>query len=465
MSDLAKKIPIVAGHCLALMRQDYQARQMRSEAQIPEGPGCLETVFQKPDVLIERNGTSAIISIKGAIAFDYGVWNYLMGDVPTSQVTAAISQVAADEAIEKVLIHCNCPGGSVAGSDDLWRACDRLANSGKQVDVLAHECLCSLAYGLACRATTKADGSKAGKILTTPTADVGSIGTVILAYDTSRLYENMGVKVMPISSGKLKGAGADGMALSAELIATYQARVDAESTRFAGDVARARGMTVEQVLAFEGGYWHGTVAVEKGLADAIVSADETLAKYRGDAIEELEEVEQPQPGEQPNGDSGMADENKEVKKGPVAASLEQLKKIWGSDATSMVASMEAGHTVEQAQEAKIKALEASMEESNKKAAEAEAVAKNKNTLPKSSNTAPISTPASVAGSLVTAKGGPACIRPGDDHEFMQAARQYSVNNNCSLDTAIINVASANPGLHAEYLKAMPRGRLSERKTA
>jgi len=475
-AELAKK----SGHAVALLPANYAPALVRSQTQVdalieanPPTDCRFWDCFAKSDVLIERDGKLAIITIPGAMAFNFDIWSYCMGDVPMKQVCAAMNEVAADPSFEHVLVSMNCPGGSVFGTTDLRSACDALASSGKSVSVLAHEQMTSGGYLAACRLTK----GNQGRIYATPTAIVGSIGCVIMMYDTSKMYEGMGVKVIPITTGKLKAAGADGTPITAEQIAVYQSFADDVMVSFAQDVADARGLSLDEIYALEAGYFGGQDLLDKKLVDELVDAGELTAslrkKYGVNAVAEPvvvtpadgEEVDDTQPGEQPTGEC-MAGEKSEVNT-KVPATLAELKGIFGDDSGAVLKSIEAGHTVQEAQTAQITALKAQLTANNesKVAAETEAAKKaaQNSKLPPASQTAAIP---NAGNSLQLSAGGPTKVRPGDDHPFMQAVQQHAATAKISLGEAVIAVSKAQPELHADYKEKLPKGDLlKNRRTA
>lgn len=187
------------------------------------------------------------------------------------QVRAA----AKDDRVKAILLRIDSPGGSVSGTDDLAQDVAN-ARARKPVYAYAEDDCCSAAYWVASQAT---------KVFCSKTARVGSIGVYTTVEDWSRLYENAGVRVHLLSTGKLKGAGADGVPVSQEQLDEWQSVVDDFNGHFLGAVAKGRRMSRAKVDALaDGRVWIGERAVDAGLADEVATFDavfQSLSSKKG----------------------------------------------------------------------------------------------------------------------------------------------------------------------------------------
>jgi len=520
MSTAAPTLPPISGparsgNMLAMVQADYRPSLMRDASGFAQSayaqgkksmPACSDGAIDKaiasPDVTIERCGGLAIVRFGGVMKFDYGVYEWMMRDCWTVQIAAALDECAADASITAVLLEVNSPGGTVSGFADIAQAADRLNATGKQIAVLAHERLCSAAYWLACRVA-----GSTGVIVATQTATVGSIGICIMAFDTSRAYEDAGVKVIPITTGTMKAAGADGVPISDAVVSMYQALADETFTRFAADVAAARGISVDDVAALQGAALSADQGLQAKLIDGIVDAATFIENMENAYGNEQKTATAPAtkvPGVQgllrdsvvgvqaddeddssdmtgdddsvdidPENDDDSVYIDPDEEKGkamsttkteasatqapaaaaaPAAATLAELKAIFPDSPDQVIASMEANHTVMEAQTARIKQLEGRVTASA-------ATAANLAGLPPASKTASVgdSSAANVGNPLVGVAGAPSHARDGDNHPFMQAVTAHAQKNKLDAREALIQVGQMRPDLHASYIQSLKAG--------
>src|SRR6185436_13049667 len=137
---------------------------------------------------------------------------------------------AADPSIKTILLLIDSPGGTIAGTAEL---ADSVAAANKIKPVIAHadDQMASAAYWIA---------SQCRMITSNRTALVGSIGTYVEVYDTSKMYENAGVKVHMISTGPHKGALVDGTPVTDDQLAEVQKLVDSLNRHFLAAVSAGR---------------------------------------------------------------------------------------------------------------------------------------------------------------------------------------------------------------------------------
>lgn len=195
----------------------------------------------------------------------------LSGGTSTVRMRRAVRAATSDDDVKSIVLVIDSPGGSVSGTsdlaDDVAAACRK-----KPVYAFVEDCCCSAAYWIAAQCSA---------IYVNPTAMVGSIGTYMVIMDASRLYENAGVSVHVLSTGKYKGAGADGARISDEQLEGFQAMVDELNGHFLGAVARGRQMSREKLAALaDGSVWIGEKAVANGLVDSVASVDQVVALAR-----------------------------------------------------------------------------------------------------------------------------------------------------------------------------------------
>ena len=99
-------------------------------------------------------------------------------------------------------------------------------------------------------------------------------------YDMSKFYEQAGVKVIPIDTGKFKSAGLAGTQVTDEQVQMYQDIVDAHFEDFKSAVISGRDMTDAQFSKVaDAQIFHATRAKGVGLIDGVKTISETLAMF------------------------------------------------------------------------------------------------------------------------------------------------------------------------------------------
>lgn len=253
------------------------------------------------------DGTAVgVINIFGVIAQHARQVDNVSGPGGTSceRVSAALRQALANPNIGSILFNIDSPGGNVFGVQAL--ADEILAARGKKRMVAqANSLMASAAYWIGCCAD---------EIVVTPGGQVGSIGVVALHEDWSSAMEKAGVKYTFITAGKYKVEGNSFEPLGEEARTAIQADVDAYYRDFVRGVAKARGVSVREVL--DGFGQARTVkdgdAVKERMADRVGTLDDTLQRMirgkgssggrrgmvPGFSAEELS-AREPQPPQQP----------------------------------------------------------------------------------------------------------------------------------------------------------------------
>lgn len=184
-----------------------------------------------------------------------------MGGTSTIALRRQMRQAAAEETVSGILLAIDSPGGTVAGISE---AASEIKAASKKKPVWAYieDLGASAAYWLASQADVIYANS--------PTALVGSIGTIVTVYDQSQLAEREGVKALVFATGPLKGAGVPGTQVTDEQQAYFQGIVDSTQTYFDAAVMKGRGLTRAQLAEVRsGGVFPATVALERRLIDAV----------------------------------------------------------------------------------------------------------------------------------------------------------------------------------------------------
>ena len=191
-----------------------------------------------------------------------GVFN----DVVTPESNARIRQwmeaARTNDSIDQAVLRINSPGGFVEGTAETFEFGLRLRKE-KQFTVLAEGCLCSGAFHISASAT---------KVFASPSTIVGSIGVISILVDETQMFDDMGIKIIPISTGQAKADGFPGVPVTEEMKSRVQKLVQESVVAFQKDIKRAGRMTAEQrEFAIEtAGVFHAPEAKQRGLIDDIV---------------------------------------------------------------------------------------------------------------------------------------------------------------------------------------------------
>jgi ClpP class serine protease len=210
----------------------------------------------------------AVIPVDGALAM--GFWDACCGMcTPMPLLASALRHAVKDESVRGILIDCSCPGGTIAGSDDLMSAV-REATAKKPVHLIAHDEASSLAVQMACLCT---------RFIATPTAQVGCIGSLVVVQDTSQNAQQNGVRPVVITQTPLKTTGLYGVPIGPEHEAVLRELDSAALGRYLAPIAAKTGKTDQELIGYAGRSWYGPEALAAGLIDEVSSFDAYLSKF------------------------------------------------------------------------------------------------------------------------------------------------------------------------------------------
>lgn len=212
---------------------------------------------------VQPNGV-AIIGLYGPLMKERSKY----GGTSTIRARQALRAAAKDPQVSAILLHIDSPGGTVAGTEELSNDV-RQINDRKPVYAHADDLVASAAFWV---------GSQARRLTMNAGGLAGSIGVYAIVTDSSKAAEMKGIKVHTISSGPLKGAGAEGTEITPEILADEQRIVDGMNARFLNAVSMGRGRKVSEVKEWATGQvWSGEESKAMGLIDQVASFEESLA--------------------------------------------------------------------------------------------------------------------------------------------------------------------------------------------
>lgn len=234
-------------------------------------PADLESFVLKLEAEAEEkdyeiiNGV-AVIPVSGVITKRASFFSYLFGGVGVNSLTEILQAAITDPDVSALLLNIDSPGGTVNGIDALSQVIYEM-KSQKPIVAYANGMMASAAYWL---------GSSADAVITDKTADVGSIGVLMIHTDFSEADKKYGIKTTYLTAGKYKALGNDAEPLSDLARETFQAELDYIYGIFVDAVARNRDVSAEEVRSImaEGKIFIGQQAVDAGLADYVGTLDD-----------------------------------------------------------------------------------------------------------------------------------------------------------------------------------------------
>jgi signal peptide peptidase SppA len=304
---------------------------LRSELVLDGGlPGQLPAQVQ-PSYELTDNGT-AILTMSGPITKYPTSFQAVIGGASTVMTQNAIRKANADDAVARIALVIDSPGGTCAG---IYEFMQEVSGSKKPLWVYGEDTLASAAYFAA---------TNASYIACTPTAMIGSVGTLLMLKDTSGAYKLDGIKVMAIGTGVHKGAGMDGTEITDEQKSYFQSIVDETNTTFVQAVKTSRELSDEQFAdVTKAGVYIGAKAVTAGLVDGVMSFEQFLTKFEADTDKNVMEA-----AAQNANRIKIEMKSRELLAQMIAAGIPQALAI---------AEYTAGHTLEQAQQANAQAIQ------------------------------------------------------------------------------------------------------------
>ena len=217
-----------------------------------------------------RVGVVQVLPLYGVLSKRQNLMTDTSGGTSLDLFARQFRAAVADPAVAGIVIDVDSPGGTVDGTPE---AADVVyqARGSKRIVAVANTLMASAAYWVA---------SAADEIVASPSAQVGSVGVVMLHADKSKFYEDLGTKITLLSAGKYKTLGNSYEPLTDEARSRLQSDVESAYDIFVRAVARNRGTTPKAV---RDGYGEGAVldakpAVAAGLADRVGTFEEAVLR-------------------------------------------------------------------------------------------------------------------------------------------------------------------------------------------
>ncbi len=269
----------------------------KAEARAFEAPLAKHGLYRVTDSGV------AIVPIVGTLV-NRGSWiGASSGLVSYEGITAQIKKAASDPEVRGIMLDIDSPGGEASGCFDLTTLI-REVDKVKPVVAFANDKAASGGYALA---------SGAREIWTTQTGMVGSIGVVFVHMDRAGQMAKAGVKPTIIHAGARKVDGHPFGPLPDDVRTNLQGEMERVRALFVSTVAGGRPkLSPEDIAATEARVYHGTSAVDAGLAECIGTYDSVLARL----VSILPAKPRATPAQQPMEKAAMAENQSPAAAGP-----------------------------------------------------------------------------------------------------------------------------------------------------
>jgi signal peptide peptidase SppA len=208
----------------------------------------------------------ALISVSGPLT-PRGSWY----GSSLSGIAAQVTRAANDPDVASIVLDVDSPGGTVAGTAEAAAA---VADAAQKKPCIAcvNTLAASAAYWIA---------SQASEIVMSPSADVGSIGAMVMHVDYGKALEDSGINVTLIRSEQSpkKNEAHPFGPLSDEARANLQSRVNDSGADFIRAVASGRKVTQAKVKEEfgQGRMFGAKEALARGMADRVGTLDQVIS--------------------------------------------------------------------------------------------------------------------------------------------------------------------------------------------
>ncbi len=203
----------------------------------------------------------AIVEVHGAI-----------NETSTAHILKQIRQARDDGSVLGVILRVDSPGGTVSGSDQIWREVSSLKALNKPVIASFGGIAASGGYYVS---------APVDLIFAEPTSMTGSIGVKMELPQLEGLLNKLGVDFATITTGEWKDSGSMYRTISDIERARWKQLLDVAHARFVRVVAQGRKLTLEAAEALANGK---VLSVDEAIALKLVDR----VGYLDDAIAHLQ---------------------------------------------------------------------------------------------------------------------------------------------------------------------------------
>lgn len=265
------------------------ARSAKPDGARPDEPDP-ETVAQRLGMqsadapTTQMVGHVAVLPILGVLQQKASWVTRYMGWTATEILERDFKAAIGDSQVKGIVLYCDSPGGTAVGNEEVARTIFQ-ARGQKPIVAFVRGLCASACYYLA---------ASADRIVASPSSTIGSIGTIWVHAEYSKLFQAMGVGVNVLRHGENKGIGNIYEPLTPAARAKLQKWIDDYGNQFEQAVARGRGISQAEVRSKygQGDAFVAPEAKTRGMIDAVASWEQVLASLK------VSPAPIPQPGQQ-----------------------------------------------------------------------------------------------------------------------------------------------------------------------
>ena len=235
-------------------------KQPSKEGKVTTALSGLSSKGDKPSV--------AWIKVRGVIATDNSSSPFSRPQ-GAGAIAKKIRDAGEDKDVKAIVLDINSPGGTVAAVQNIYSEILKAKKNGKKVVALFRDVAASGGFYIA---------MAADKIVAEPGTITGSVGVIMQTSNVEGLFQKIGVKMVPITSGKYKDIGSMYRPMTDAEKALLQDMVDDTYTQFFAAVKAGRPEVSEANLTeyTDGRVFTGQRAYNLGFVDKLGGEDEAL---------------------------------------------------------------------------------------------------------------------------------------------------------------------------------------------
>jgi signal peptide peptidase SppA len=227
-----------------------------------------------PKSAAEQGGSVSgvgIVRVMGVMVRRADAIDEWFGMAGTDKIREKIEDAAANPNVSTIVMLIDSPGGEVDGLAELADSV-RAAAGRKRVIAQVEGMAASAAYMTASQAT---------EIVAGRMDMIGSIGTRLTLFDTSKMAERWGIKAIPIDTGEFKSTGEFGTPITEAQIEYIRGLVDGYFADFKATVMRGRKMDAAAFAKVsDGRVWLAEDAKKLGLIDGFSTIRGTISRLQ-----------------------------------------------------------------------------------------------------------------------------------------------------------------------------------------
>lgn len=208
----------------------------------------------------------AWIKVRGVIAQDNNTSPFSRPS-GAGAIAKKIREATADKNVKAIVLDINSPGGTVASVQNIYSELLTAKEKGKKIVALFRDVAASGGFYIA---------MAADQIVAEPGTITGSVGVIMQTSNVEGLFEKIGVKVTPITSGKYKDMGSSYRPMTDAEKALLQDMVNDTYTQFFAAVKAGRpNVKPEDLTEYtDGRVFTGQRAYNLGFIDKLGGEEE-----------------------------------------------------------------------------------------------------------------------------------------------------------------------------------------------